>query len=220
MDHDAADAASNDDIRASFGVSEANLRRAQPADAAALALLGGATFLESYARDHPGDALIRHVQAQHSPAFYAQMLADPACATWVLETDLGAPVGYALLTKPDLGCETGADDLELKRLYLLRGWQAGGWGRRLLAAVEAEAATRGAGRLLLCVSADNATAQRFYWRHGYDDVGRQHMFGMGGRAYHGLIWAKRLGGDPETPPAILTRSVAPEPAGQWPRRWA
>jgi len=33
-------------------------RRAEPRDAAALSLLGGATFLASFAYDHPGDALM------------------------------------------------------------------------------------------------------------------------------------------------------------------
>jgi hypothetical protein len=118
------------------------LRRAGPADAARLSLIGGATFLEAYGSDHPGDALIAHIEAQHSAAWYRRMLADPACAAWVLEAGWGAQAGYAVLTLPDLACETGARDVELKRLYLLGGWQSGGWGGLLLGLVETEAAAR------------------------------------------------------------------------------
>ncbi|WP_442679608.1 GNAT family N-acetyltransferase [Sphingomonas sp. ASY06-1R] len=173
-------------------MSDPILRRAGPADAARLALVGAATFLQSFAHDHPGDALVAHVDAYHSPAWYARILADPACATWILETELGAPVGYAVMTPPDLDCETGAGDLELKRIYLLSGWQSGGWGVRMLAAVEAEAQARGAQRLLLCVYSNNQGAQRFYARHGYDDVGCHQTFMVGAVPFEDFIWAKQL----------------------------
>lgn len=169
------------------------LRRAGPADAARLSLIRGATFLEAYGSDHPGDALIAHIEAQHSAAWYRRMLADPACAAWVLEAGWGAQAGYAVLTLPDLACETGARDVELKRLYLLGGWQSGGWGGLLLGLVETEAAARGAERLLLCVHSGNGGAPRFYRRHGFADVGVRQTFPMGGIGYEGRIFGKRLG---------------------------
>ncbi|WP_420137599.1 GNAT family N-acetyltransferase [Sphingomonas sp.] len=173
------------------------LRRAGPADAGKLALVGAATFLQSFAHDHPGDALVAHVETYHSRAWYAQILADPACATWILETELGAPVGYAVLTPPQLDCDTGAGDLELKRIYLLSGWQSDGWGLRLLQAAEAEAQARGAERLLLCVYSANHGAQRFYARHGYDDVGVRQKFMVGAVPFEDFIWAKPLAPAPE-----------------------
>jgi len=166
------------------------LRRATASDAGRLALLGGATFLHSFAHDHPGDAIVSHVAAYHSQDWYATALADPACATWILETELGAPVGYAMLTPPELDCPTDASDLELKRIYLLGPWQSGGWGGALLAAVETEARARGAQRLLLCVYSLNHGAQRFYTRKGYADIGCRQRFMVGNVAFEDLIWAK------------------------------
>jgi ribosomal protein S18 acetylase RimI-like enzyme len=174
-------------------MSDPILRRAVPGDAARLALLGGATFLHSFAHDHPGDALVAHIDAYHSREWYARLLADPACAAWILETALGAPVGYAVLTPPALDCATGPGDLELKRIYLLGPWQSGGWGVRLIAAVEAEAAARGAPRLFLCVYLANDRAQRFYARQGFEDTGTRQAFLVGDIQFEDLIWAKRLG---------------------------
>jgi ribosomal protein S18 acetylase RimI-like enzyme len=168
------------------------LRRAEPADAARLSLLGGATFLHSFAHDHPGDAMVAHVDDHHSRAWYARMLADPENAAWILETELKAPVGYAVLTPPKLDCPTQAGDLELKRIYLLGPFQSGGWGVKLLDAVEGEARARGAQRLLLCVYSANHGAQRFYQRRGYTDTGRIQRFMVGEVEFEDYIWARSL----------------------------
>ena len=168
------------------------LRRAVPGDAARLALLGGATFLHSFAHDHPGDAIVAHVEDHHSPAWYGQLLAEPDNAVWILETALKAPVGYAILTPPHLDCATDAGDLELKRIYLLGPFQSGGWGAKLLDAVEAEARARGARRLFLCVYSANHGAQRFYQRRGYVDVGHKQRFMVGDVAFEDFIWVKQL----------------------------
>jgi len=163
-------------------------RRAEPRDAAALSLLGGATFLASFAYDHPGDALIAHVRTAHGEDFYAAALADADQAVLIGETPLGAPVGYALLAPPRLPIETRQDDLELKRIYLLSGWQGGGNGDALLAQVMEEARQRGARRMLLAVYADNARARRFYARHGFVEIGET-VFMVGNVPFRDLIYA-------------------------------
>ncbi|PZU11604.1 GNAT family N-acetyltransferase [Sphingomonas sp.] len=168
------------------------MRRATPADAGRLALLGGATFLTAFAFDHPGDAIVDHVTAHHAPEWYRRILADPACAVWIVETPLGAPVGYAVMTPPDVNHPTDPSDLELKRIYVLHGWQQGGWGAKLLRAVEAEAKARGAARLLLCVYTVNHRAQRFYAREGFADTGSMQTFHVGDVPFEDMIWAKSL----------------------------
>lgn len=168
------------------------LRRARPEDAAALAMLGSATFLVAFAVDHPGDALVAHTRTYHSEGWYAAALADPAVAIWIVETALGAPVGYAVMTPPDLNHPTAPADLELKRLYVLPGWQQGGWGAKLMRAVETEARARGAERLLLCVYTSNVRAQRFYAREGFADTGSRQMFMVGDVPFDDMIWAKGL----------------------------
>ena len=44
-------------------------RAAKPGDEEALSLLGQATFLATFAFDHPGPALIRFLKELHSPEF-------------------------------------------------------------------------------------------------------------------------------------------------------
>ncbi|MEJ7925941.1 GNAT family N-acetyltransferase [Sphingobium sp. AN641] len=166
-------------------------RRAEPGDARALAILGGATFLASFAHDHPGDALVEHIRSAHSEDYYRAAIADPA--QWLLlgETPLGAPVGYAMLTPPDLAVPLEAGDIELKRIYLLSGWQGGGNGGDLMRHVMAQARSRGARRLLLAVYPQNEGARRFYARHGFEQIGRV-IFMVGATSFEDLVYACAL----------------------------
>jgi diamine N-acetyltransferase len=173
-------------------MSELTLRRAGPDDAARLSMIGGATFFIAFAHDHPGDALVDHIATDHSRAYYDALLADPRNALWLVETPLGAPVAYAVMTPPAVDCETAPGELELKRIYVLPQWQKDGLGAQLVAAVEAEARARGAERLLLCVYSANHRAQRFYARQGYADTGCGQRFMVGEVAFDDMIWAKPL----------------------------
>lgn len=149
------------------------MRRARPGDEGKLSLLGSATFLAAFAHDHPGDALVTHCATEHSAARYAEWLADPDYALWLAETPLGAPIGYAMLTPPNLDIHPDQGAAELKRIYALPGWQGAGLGERLMKAVIEEARARGAPSLYLCVYEVNVAAQRFYARFGFEKVGHQ-----------------------------------------------
>jgi diamine N-acetyltransferase len=139
------------------------VRRATLADAAKLSLVGGASFLESFADDHPGDDLVNHVRDRHSVATYQNWLGDPAYVLWIVEEALGAPVGYAMLGPGELpGAATG--DFEIKRIYVLRRWHGGGLGKQLFEKCCEEARKRDGLRLLLAVYTANQLAQQFYIR--------------------------------------------------------
>ncbi|WP_242125386.1 GNAT family N-acetyltransferase [Sphingobium sp. Sx8-8] len=166
-------------------------RHAGAGDADALSLLGGATFLASFANDHPGGALIDHIRSAHGVAYYQAALADPRQTVLIGETPLGAPVGYAMLTPPHLPVATDDRDVELKRIYLLGGWQGGGHGDRLMELVFEEARRRGAARLLLAVYPQNERARRFYARHGFAAIGEM-TFMVGEVPFRDLIYAARL----------------------------
>ena len=166
------------------------IRRAGKADAAKLSLVGGASFLESFANDHPGDDLVAHVADGHSVAAYAARLADPAYALWIAEEALGAPIGYAVLGPATLpGVVEG--DLELKRIYILHRWHGGGHGKALFAAIQDEAKRRGASRLILAVYTANTQAQAFYTRQGMEVIGMT-RFMVGSTGFDDLVMAKRL----------------------------
>ena len=169
-----------------------NIRLALPADAPALALVGAATFLESYSGVIDGAALMRHCAQKQTQTVYAAALADPAQALWIAEADPGAaPVGYLHLAAPDLPVQTGAGDLEIKRIYVLDKFQRDGLGAQLLAACEAEARRRGAARLLLGVYKGNAKALGFYERTGFLRCGER-SFDVGGEVYQDWVLEKRL----------------------------
>ncbi len=146
-------------------------RVGKPGDEEALSLLGQATFLSTFAFDHPGPALIRFLKDLHSPAYYAAKLADPDVDIIIGETPLGAPVAYALLCPPEHPEFEAKGDWELKRIYLLGPWQGGGNGTALLQQAIDVARKRQARRLLLAVYENNGRAVAFYEKHGFARIG-------------------------------------------------
>ena len=146
-------------------------RRAGPEDAGALALLGAATFLETYALTLNGPDIVTHCAAHHAPEVYGRWLADPDCAVWLAEAGEGrTAIGFAILTPPDLpGAEKS--DLELRRIYVLTPFKGYGLGRKFIQLSADEARARGARRLLLGVYGENETALSFYARMGFEQVG-------------------------------------------------
>jgi ribosomal protein S18 acetylase RimI-like enzyme len=159
------------------------VRRALPGDEEALALVGQSTFLETFAGILDGGAIVEHCRRAHAAAQYRDWLADPAAAIWLAESEQGmAPVGYAVLARPQL---PGADverDLELKRIYLLSRFHGGGTGKQLLRQAVEFATAAGAARLLLGVYAGNEAAIAFYLRQGFVHL-TQRQFNVGGRMY-------------------------------------
>jgi ribosomal protein S18 acetylase RimI-like enzyme len=163
-------------------------RTAKAGDAEALAYLGAATFMATFAFDHPGQPMMEHLRQEHSAAYYAAALRDPATDILIGETPLGAPVGYAMITPPSHPALQQEDDIELKRIYLLGPWQGGGHGKDLLNLVFAVAEKRGAKRLLLSVYEKNARAIGFYQRAGFAAIGET-IFMVGPVPFRDLVYA-------------------------------
>lgn len=164
------------------------VRPATADDAAALALVGAATFLETFSGVLAGDAIVGHCARVHVPQAYADHLAGGAQA-WLAELDPGAaPVGFALLAAADLpGALDG--DVELKRIYALSRFHGAGIGAALMAAVLD--AAKGAKRLLLGVYAGNARAIAFYRKQGFEPIAER-RFDIGGTLYDDLVLARTI----------------------------
>lgn len=168
------------------------LRPAGPDDAEALALVGAATFLESFAGVIDGAGLVAHCAKQHSAETYRAYLAKGAQA-WLAEIEPGgAPVGYAMLCDPEIE-HAQPGDLELKRIYLLSRFQGSTISAALMQAVTAAAkgAAQGAGRLLLGVKYDNHRALSFYAKNGFETIGTR-RFDVGGKTYDDFVLARAL----------------------------
>lgn len=169
------------------------VRAARAGDEAALSLLGGATFLESYAHLLPVTDILGHVARQHAASVYERWLADAACRCWLAEHLPGrAPVGYAVVTAPDLPLpDVGAGDLEIRRIYLLHRFHRGGLGRRLMDEVMAHGRAVAARRVLLGVYSRNEAALAFYQRLGFTRVGTR-QFRVGANDYFDYILSRDL----------------------------
>lgn len=166
------------------------LRAATQEDSDRLALIGAATFLDGFAGILPGEAIVGHCRRYHTADSYARHLADGG-AGWLVEAAAGgAPLGYALVTQPDL--PGGGGDLELKRIYLLSRMQGSGAGAALMARAIDHARARGAARLLLGVYVHNDRAIAFYRRHGFSVIGAR-QFQVGTQLCDDLVLALDLG---------------------------
>ncbi len=164
------------------------IRSARPADADALALVGSATFLESFAGIVDGGGLVAHCTRNHCADAYRAYLAKGAKA-WLAEIEPGhAPVGYALTCEPELDLAQPGD-LELKRIYMLARFQGSPMASALLRSARESAA--GHQRLLLGVKEDNHRAIAFYRKHGFEIIGTR-RFDVGGKVYDDLVLALPL----------------------------
>ena len=154
-------------------VDDVVVREAGEADVEALALVGAATLLETFAGILPGHAILQHSARHHTPDQYRHHLRHPTTRAWLAVTAAGnAPVGYSMLTEPDLPLDDlGPGDLELRRIYLFSRFQGSGVGQELMDVAVREARARRAPRLLLGVYAGNLRALRFYERNGFQQIG-------------------------------------------------
>jgi diamine N-acetyltransferase len=169
------------------------IRRAENGDADTLALVGSATFLETFAGVLDGADIVAHCLQQHSPETYRRWLHNPAARLWLAQAvPGGAPVGYLVLDRAALPvADLSPTDYEIKRVYLLSRFQGTGVGRRLMSLAADEARLLGAHRLLLGVYKKNERAIGFYRRVGFATIGER-VFQVGGRGYEDHIMAAGL----------------------------
>lgn len=151
------------------------IRRATPADAAALARIGAETFTLTFGHLYRPEDLAAFLGESHSEAAYAKLLADARYGLWLLEDLAGGEraraVGFAVagpcgLPHPGVAAADG----ELKRLYVLPEVQNGGWGGRLFEEAVGWLQRGGPRRIWISVWSENYGAQRFYARHGFAKV--------------------------------------------------
>jgi ribosomal protein S18 acetylase RimI-like enzyme len=174
---------------------EWKLRQASAEDAEHLALIGAATFLETFAGILEGDAIVAHCVREHGVEAYRTLLAAEPSAAWLAEAESGgAPIGYALVAAPKL-VQAEPGDLELKRIYSFSRLHGSGIGAALMARAVTHAEDAGAERLLLGVFVGNLRALAFYRRHGFEKIGER-RFRVGHQDCEDVVLAKRIGDRP------------------------
>ena len=147
------------------------IRRATVADAAALSAICARTFTETFGHLYPAQDLANFIGESYAVERQRMILAHPDYAVWLLEDD-GVAVGHAAAGPCGLPHpEVAPGDGELKRLYVLRDYQSGGHGGRLMDAALAWLLRDGPRTLWVGVWSENLGAQRFYARRGFERVG-------------------------------------------------
>lgn len=169
------------------------LRRASVEDAPAAALVAGASFLSTFAGVLNGADIVAHVAKNSSVETFATWARDAGSIVTLAEHPFGsAPVGYSVLTAPDLPIDTDAGDIELRRIYTLPLAQGSGLGAVLMARAIEDARALGRQRLLLGVLGRNGRARAFYERQGFTVTGTR-QYRVGDMMCDDVLYARALG---------------------------
>ena len=176
------------------------LRRATLEDADALSVLASTCFTQTFGHLYAPDDLDRFIHEAYSPEVLREELADPKRPTWLLfleesEADATAPectdartasegklIGYVTVCPAHLPHpEVKEGDGEVQRLYLLREYQGGGRGSRMLEHALNWLEADGPRTLWIGAWSENYGAQRLYGRYGFTKVG-EYSFMVGDHA--------------------------------------
>ncbi|MPZ19442.1 MAG: GNAT family N-acetyltransferase [Luteitalea sp.] len=167
------------------------IRLATVDDAAALTDFARQSFLDTFAADNTPENMALYVAQAFGAATQTRELTDEASVTLLVEQD-GQLVAYAQMSDaPPPACVEGAVPMELRRLYVDRGWQGQGLALPLIRAIEAKAVERGARTMWLGVWDHNTRAIAFYRKAGYVDVGWQ-PFVLGRDVQQDRVMARHL----------------------------
>lgn len=156
------------------------VRRAVEADAEGLSRLAALTFPLACTPQTSDEFLATHIATRLDPASFRRHLADPACAVLLADDGEGAdPVGYTMLlagepTDPDVARAIRfRPTVSLERCYVHPDHHGTGVAARLMSATLEAARLTGAQGIWLGVSEENARANAFYARHGFEQVGKK-----------------------------------------------
>lgn len=168
------------------------VRRAELAEAASAALVASATLLDAFAGILSSADIVAHCAHHNTPEQFAFWIADPgSVVTLAVAANGAAPVGYTVLTKPDLPVERRSADIELKRIYTLSRVHGTGLGPELMQRAFEDARAMDKLRVLLGVYSGNARARAFYERQGFVVVGTRH-FRVGATLHDDAVYARTL----------------------------
>ncbi|WP_169735961.1 GNAT family N-acetyltransferase [Intrasporangium chromatireducens] len=160
------------------------MRVAEAADIDKVAHVAAATFGLACPPTITPERVSAFITEVLSPERFADYLADPSRLVLVAE-EAGRVVGYAMLVagEPADGEVRAAirhrPTVELSKIYVLPGSHGSGAARQLLEAGRGWAKDSGAAGLWLGVNQQNARAQRFYTKNGFQVVGTK-RFNVGG----------------------------------------
>ncbi|KAF0175397.1 MAG: GNAT family N-acetyltransferase [Hyphomonadaceae bacterium] len=153
-------------------------RDATPDDCDALSALMRETFCATFAHLYRPADLAAFLEASYTPAQQYAEIIDTETETCLAIRD-GALVGYAQIGPFKLPYDAGpAHALELYRLYVREDVKGKGVAATLMDWAMTRMRERAAVDAYLGVWSENARAQKFYARYGFDKVG-EYQFPVG-----------------------------------------
>jgi ribosomal protein S18 acetylase RimI-like enzyme len=170
------------------------IQSATPADVDELARVAAATFPLACPPATVAADITAFVAATFSPQRFSEYLADPGRGVLVARDD-GRIIGYAMLVRgvgddPDVAASVPARSaVELSKLYVAADHHGNGAAPGLMQAGIEWAAGGGAEVMWLGVNRENARAQRFYRKHGFEITGTK-TFRLGASLEHDYVMVR------------------------------
>jgi len=162
------------------------IRRATLDDAPALALLGTATFTETFGHLYPPEDLRLFLAESHSVEAWTRTLADTQRAVWLADTDASS-IGFLLVGACKLPIDNRESSAgEIQQLYVLARHHNLRLGSRLMDLGLEWLEAQGRSPTYVGVWSENYGAQRFYGRYGFEKVG-EYGFRVGSTVDHEFI---------------------------------
>ncbi len=170
-------------------MSAISYRDAQVADAQALAAFAEMTFTDTFGHLYPPENLASFVEAKYRAPIIGDEIADPG-TRYRLALRGEAIVGYCKMGEVDIEVDA-TNALELHRLYVDASTKGTGVAKALMDEALVWARGKGASVMYLSVWENNARAQAFYKRYGFEHIG-EHKFMVGRVADRDFIWRLAL----------------------------
>ena len=172
------------------------IRLASLADAEILHEVAAETFPMACPPGSTRENIAAFIAANLSESTFRHHLADPARSILLVEID-GRGVGYSMLvaeepSDPDVSAAvTGRPTVELSKFYVLASGHGRGIATALMADTLEQASWRGAASVWLGVNQQNARADRFYEKTGFETVGMK-RFRLGDNWENDFVKERRL----------------------------
>lgn len=176
------------------------VRPAETADVAALAALAALTFPLACPPHTTEEAKAQFIATVLSPERFHEYVVDGERRVLIAEVAASGEagiVGYAMVNFGEPGDTDVVAALtlhptsELSKCYVLPGHHGAGVAAALMGAALDAARRRGAVGIWLGVNEENARAQRFYGKQGFERVGMKH-FQVGGRLEDDYVYERAL----------------------------
>lgn len=162
----------------------ASYRDGVEADVAAIDRVFRASFCETFAHLYSARNLEAFLGKFTAEAWRSE-IADESVSFRLAEVD-GETVGFVKLGPLTLPVGTPASAVELRQIYILKGFHGAGIGRVLMDWAIEEAKRRGAGEIYLTVYTDNHRARSVYEGYGFEAIG-PYAFMVGEQADEDVI---------------------------------